>query len=348
MSRKNLSISLIAALAAIFLAACGGSSKHAPPQIMLAMDTPPPSALEINLSVPLSASVVNDTSSGGVVWSLSCDQANCGTLSSSTSASGDTIVYTAPATVPESDAAFGGMALTVTATSATDSTVFASASSEVLVISDTQLLFGNYAFYVQGFDVNGFAYTAAGSVNLDGTGLVLGGEEDFFSAANATPSVADVITAGTYTVNQNGTGNLVVNVATPGSPPVTDPTVGADGMQTFSVVAVNFNHLRIIEFDAAATSLGSLDFQTLSVILRRSPVATPMSSVALTTAAHHRVSAASSRPTALAASATTRATGMMTVPSRSTTQVKVAASPLLISMDAVPPRSVPSALPITR
>ena len=55
MSRKNLSISLIAALAAIFLAACGGSSKHAPPQIMLAMDTPPPSALEINLSVPLSA-----------------------------------------------------------------------------------------------------------------------------------------------------------------------------------------------------------------------------------------------------------------------------------------------------
>ena len=155
------------------------------------------------------------------------------------------------------------MALTVTATSATDSTVFASASSEVLVISDTQLLFGNYAFYVQGFDVNGFAYTAAGSVNLDGTGLVLGGEEDFFSAANATPSVADVITGGTYVVNQNGTGNLVINVATLGSPPVTDPTVGVGGMQTFSVVGVNFNHLRIIEFDAAATSLGSLDFQNI-------------------------------------------------------------------------------------
>ena len=263
MIRKNLSISLVAAIAAIFLAACGSSSKPAPPQIMLAMDTPPPGAIEIGLSAPLSASVVNDSSGGGIVWTLSCDQTNCGTLSSSTSASGDTIVYTAPPTVPESDAAFGGMALTVTATSATDSTVFASASSEVLVISDTQLLFGSYSFYVQGIDANGFTYTAAGSVNLDGTGLVLGGEEDFFSTFNATPSVGDVITGGTYLVNQNGTGNLVVNVATPGSPPVTDPTVGVGGMQTFSVVAVNFNHLRIEEFDAAATSLGSMDFQTI-------------------------------------------------------------------------------------
>ena len=35
MNRKNLSISLIAALAAIFLAACGSSHKTVPPALML-------------------------------------------------------------------------------------------------------------------------------------------------------------------------------------------------------------------------------------------------------------------------------------------------------------------------
>jgi hypothetical protein len=58
MNRKNLSLSLIAAIAAIFLAACGSSSKPAP-QLMLAMTTPPPTGLEIGLTVPLSAMTTN-------------------------------------------------------------------------------------------------------------------------------------------------------------------------------------------------------------------------------------------------------------------------------------------------
>jgi hypothetical protein len=266
MNRKNLSLSLVAALAAIFLAACG-SSKHAAPQVMLAMTTPPPGSLEIGLTVPLSATTTNDTSGGGIAWTLSCDTgANCGTLSTASSASGDTITYVAPSTIPEGDVPNGGMPVNITATSTTTSTVFATATVTIFPVSDTQLIAGNYSFYVEGTDDNGFTYTAAGSVVLDGTGLVMGGEEDFFSTFNATPSVGDVITSGTYLVNQNGTGNLIVNVATPGSPPVTDPTVGVGGTQTFSVVAVNTNHLRIEEFDTAATSLGSMDFQTIGDI----------------------------------------------------------------------------------
>jgi hypothetical protein len=263
MNRKFLSLSLIATVAAIFLAACG-SSKHAAPQVMLAMNTPPPGSLEIGLTVPLSATTTNDSSGGGIAWTLSCDTgANCGTLSTASSNSGDTIAFTAPATIPEGDVPSGGMAVNVTATSTTTSSVFATATVVIFPVSDTQLIAGNYSFYVEGTDVNGFLYTAAGSVVLDGAGNVMGGEEDFFSTFNATPSVGDVITSGTYLVNQTGTGNLVVNVATPGSPPVTDPTVGVGGTQTFSVVAVNNNHLRIEEFDAAATSLGSMDFQTI-------------------------------------------------------------------------------------
>jgi hypothetical protein len=267
MNRNHLSISLIAALAAIFLAACGSSHKTVPPALMLAMNTPPPESpatIEIGLSVPLSASVVNDPSNGGIVWSLSCDQANCGTLSSSTSASGDTIVYTAPPTIPEADVPNGGMDLTVTATSGTDSTVFASATTFISVVSDASFLAGNYAFYVQGFDANGFVYTAAGSVALDGMGNVTGGEEDFFDSFNATPSVGDVITVGSIVVNQNGTGTLTVSVAKPTTPPTPDTSVGVGGQQVFSIVAVNNNHLMIEEFDAAATSIGSMDLQTFT------------------------------------------------------------------------------------
>jgi hypothetical protein len=263
MNRKNLSISLIAAFAAIFLAACGSSHKTVPPQLMLTMDTPPPSTLEIGLSVPLSASTVND-SGGGIVWTLSCDQANCGTLTSATSPSGGTIGYTAPSTIPGTDAPNGGMNLTVTATSSTDNTVFASATTFVTVVSDPSFLVGSYAFYVQGFDASGFVYTAAGSVALDGMGNVTGGEEDFFDSANPAPSVGDVITVGSIVVNQNGTGTLTVSVAVPGTPPTPDTTVGVGGQQVFSIVAVNNSHLMIEEFDAAATSIGSMDLQTFT------------------------------------------------------------------------------------
>jgi hypothetical protein len=255
MNRKHLSLSLIASIAAIFLAACGGSSKPAP-QVMLAMSTPPPGSLEIGLTVPVSAMTTNDSSGGGIVWTLDCDTgADCGTLSSPTSASGDTITYTAPSTIPEGDVPAGGMQVNVTATSSSVSTVFASATLVVFPISDTQLVAGNYAFYVEGTDASGFLYTAAGSVNLDGNGNVLAGEEDFFDTANASPSVGVVISAGDYVVNQNGTGSLAVTTG--------DPTLGVGGTQTFSIVAVNTNHLRIEEFDSAATSIGSMDFQTI-------------------------------------------------------------------------------------
>ncbi len=264
MNRKNLSFSLVAAMIAIFMTACGSSSK--PKQlIIVAMTTPPPGALEIKLSAPLSATVTNDASSGGVLWTLACDTgADCGTLTAASSASGDTIGYTAPTTVPEGDVAAGGMLVVVTATSATDSTIFASANMVVFPVEDTSFLSGNYAFYVEGFDAAGFLYTAAGSVNLDGAGNVVSGEEDFFDAANATPSIADVIVGGSYQVGQDGRGSLTVDVDIPGSPAVPDPTVGVGGVETFSLVAVNNNHALIEEFDAAATSIGSMDFQTFT------------------------------------------------------------------------------------
>ena len=270
MNRKSLLLSLAVTITVILLSACGSSSK--PKQlIIVAMTTPPPSATEIKLSAPLSATVTNDASNGGVLWTLACDTgADCGTLTAASSASGDTIGYTAPSTIPADDIVPGkpgasGMLVVVTATSATDSTIFASANMVVTSITDTSFLSGSYAFYVEGFDANGFLYTAAGSVNLDGAGNVMSGEEDFFDAANPTPSIADVIVSGSYQVGQDGRGSLTVDVDTPGSHAVPDPTVGVGGVETFSIVVANNNHALIEEFDAAATSIGSMDFQTFTM-----------------------------------------------------------------------------------
>jgi len=257
-------------MTAILLSACGSSSKPKQ-QIVVAMTTPPPSATEIKLSAPLSATVTNDASNGGVLWTLACDTgADCGTLTAASSASGDTIGYTAPSTIPADDIVPGkpgssGMLVVVTATSATDSTIFASSNMIVTSITDTSFLTNNYAFYVEGFDAAGFLYTAAGSVTLDGAGNVVSGEEDFFDAANATPSIADVIVGGSYQVGQDGRGTLTVDVDTPGAHPAPDPTVGVGGVETFSLVVLNNNHALIEEFDAAATSIGSMDFQTFTM-----------------------------------------------------------------------------------
>ena len=90
------------------------------------------------------------------------------------------------------------------------------------------------------------------------------GEEDFFDSANGTPSIADIIVGGNYQIGQDGRGSLTANVNLPGSPSVPDLTVGVGGLQTFSVVVANDNHLLIQEFDSAATSSGSMDFQTFT------------------------------------------------------------------------------------
>jgi hypothetical protein len=71
----------------------------------------------------ITATVQNDAQNKGVTWTLSgagCSAAACGTLSSSSSASGTAIIYTAPAKVPNPSA------VTVIATSLTDSTKTAS------------------------------------------------------------------------------------------------------------------------------------------------------------------------------------------------------------------------------
>lgn len=254
MNRKSQLFVLLTLALCAFVSACSSSSHHAQ-QVILVMDAPPPGALEIKIPVPIDATVTNDSGSGGVVWTLACDTgADCGSLSSGTSASGTPVVYTAPATIPEGDVSTG-MTVLVTATSGTDSTVFATSPVIIFSISDTSLVSGPFAFVVSGSNTLDDVYSAAGSVTLDGAGNVVGGEEDY-NDADIITSTAVTITGGTYTVGQDGQGTMSLTLS--------DPTIGDAGVQTMAFTWVNLNHARIIQFDDTATSSGSMDFQTFT------------------------------------------------------------------------------------
>jgi PKD domain-containing protein len=103
----------------------------APPGPPIAVSVSPKSkTLLVKSSDTFTATVKNDAQNKGATWTLSgagCSGASCGTISSTSSASGTAITYTAPDTAPNPGT------VTLTATSVSDST--ASASANITVIN---------------------------------------------------------------------------------------------------------------------------------------------------------------------------------------------------------------------
>jgi hypothetical protein len=119
-----------------------------------------------------------------------------------------------------------------------------------------------YSYYLSGqeyLDSGIFAgfYTLAGSVAIDPTGNVLGGEQDYndgFFVTSPQPS-GDSITGGTLktsTTSHDGTLTLDTNNLNLGN---------GSGEITLLVQFVNPNHGLIVQFDGFGTSSGSLDVQ---------------------------------------------------------------------------------------
>jgi hypothetical protein len=88
-----------------------------PISVAIVASTPPPFELPVGGTMSLTATLSNDYTVGGgsINWSLSCGSSDCGSLGATRTTSGTAITFTAPATVPT------GSAVTVTATSVTDS-----------------------------------------------------------------------------------------------------------------------------------------------------------------------------------------------------------------------------------
>jgi hypothetical protein len=126
----------------------------------------------------------------------------------------------------------------------------------VAAVNAATLTAGNYSFYVSGEDSKNNSYAIAGVITLAANGTINGGVQDYVSFGGATSPEpgGDTIMGGTWTVAGNGLGTLTLITS--------NPLVGVTGTETFSIAEVNSKHAVIGEFDAGATSSGSLDLQT--------------------------------------------------------------------------------------
>jgi hypothetical protein len=135
-SLKTILISGVAAIAFV-AAACGGGGGNGPnpPSISVALSPAPPASVTAGATASLTAVVSNDSSNGGVTWSVTCGSSSCGTFTPTTTASGTATTYTAPANVPT------GGTVNIVASSVTDGTATATASVTIAAPAGVSVAF---------------------------------------------------------------------------------------------------------------------------------------------------------------------------------------------------------------
>jgi len=205
--------------------------------LSLAITTPPPASLELNLSARLAATVTNDPANAGVDWSCTPVGA-CGTFTPAHTASGAQTSYMAPRAAGP---------VVITAASTTVPLLIQQAPVNITPIASAGNLVGTYTFFANGTDAFGEPYSVAGSVVLGGAKIM--GEQDYFDLTTGNVFPADPIVSGSLSVGSDGRGSLSL---TPTSAPP----------ETFSITIVNNKHILITEFDTNAAANGSFDFQT--------------------------------------------------------------------------------------
>ena len=267
MANKNWSGLLLSTAALVVLAACGGGStfnvQNPPPPngtgVTIAFQPAPPKSLLINATTPVTAAVQNDSSNAGVDWTLSCQPAgNCGSLSSSHTASGTPVTYSPPATLSGNN-----QVVTIVAFATADHSK--NVVGSVMVTAFGSILAGTYVIGTSGSDVFvGMPYQRAGVIVLDGNGGITTGEQTVnFSDPNTglLSTVTDPVTGGSYFVGADGRGELIINT--------NDANIGQTGIETFSLVVLSSSHVLLTKLDdfnlsgsSNETSVGTLDLQT--------------------------------------------------------------------------------------
>ncbi|MGA9527768.1 MAG: hypothetical protein WBS24_06605 [Terriglobales bacterium] len=251
-----LLVTLIAALAG-----CGGSTFNVqnppgPPSSNVTVTVQATGltngSLPVNGTATLTATVQGTSTqvSEGVGWYLSCQSGGsaCGTLSSPSSASGQSITYTAPSSISSNT-----LVAEVVAFSEAQQT--ANNASPILITTfNSSVAAGNYVLYAQGADASLSPYQFAAVIHLDGMGGVVpiasgqpAGEQSENSAVNG--SVSDTITGGTYFLGNDGRGTITLN----------DTTIGTE---TFAFVFLSSTQALISEMDGFASATGTMDLQT--------------------------------------------------------------------------------------
>jgi hypothetical protein len=223
-----------------------------------------PALLGTGSTAAISAVVSNDPSNRGVSWTATCASPGaCGSFNPTSTASGAATTYTAPSSVPV------GNIVTIKATSLSDATK--SASATITISKAVELLAdGDYVFSLAGTDGNAAFYNVAGVFTVSG-GAITGGEQDFIDGFNT--DLHDSINPSGSSYGLTADGNLQFTLTTCAGTVCTgvDPIVGGGtGIETIigSIITTSTCgstggpcRARLVEFDAFATSSGTLDLQ---------------------------------------------------------------------------------------
>jgi hypothetical protein len=208
----------------------------APNPVTLPTCVPSACTVAEDTSQQFTATVSFDPNSLGVSWTLTqggtpCPL-GCGTISPSSSLSGQAITYSAPSASPSPST------VTLTATSVRDATKFD--STTITIVNPDAALTGHYAFLFNGFDdATGKQVAVAGSFTADGLGNITSGEEDINGPSGVHALVT--FTGGTYVIGLDNRGVLSFT-----------NSLGNPVKYAFALGSVNpgiANKGRLIEFD---------------------------------------------------------------------------------------------------
>jgi hypothetical protein len=109
---------------------------------------------------------------------------------------------------------------------------------------------GQYAFSMRGVDLNSGAFIArVGSILADGQGHITAGLVDVLDLGSASPAATVTISNGTYQIQANGRGLIVLNVT------------GGGSLQ-LSASLQSGSHGNLVQTDGLASTSGELELQT--------------------------------------------------------------------------------------
>lgn len=244
-TRNILAPALLALVLSISGCGGGGSGPNPPTSVSVVISNAPASMV-VGASKSISATVTNDSTSAGVTWKVTCGGSSCGGVSP-TSGTGNnpSTTYMAPSAIPS------GTNVTITATSAADTTQSATASITITAAATPVLADGNYVYRLTGENING-PYFVAGVFTI-AKGDITTGEQDYIDGSTGTQNT---LVAANSSLTAASNGNFQLVLATGNS------SLGVNGVETFRGTLVSGMHAQISEFDSFAAACGTLDLQT--------------------------------------------------------------------------------------
>src|SRR5262249_27764135 len=186
---------------------------------------PAPATVLASGTLQLSATVGSDAANAGVTWTVACPSSPCGSVSPPSSASGDSITYTAPGSLPASN-----LTVTVTATSVTDKT---KSSAATITLPSVAVSVSPATATVIGGASTHLTATVVGDSANKGVSWTVSCADAACGSVSPTSTANSAAT--TYTAPPPPAGDLAVTVT---ATSVANPLAAASATVTVSAITV--------------------------------------------------------------------------------------------------------------